>query len=238
MLKQVQHDDVRTDWTRAEIAALFDLPFTELVFRAAEVHRTHHTPGEVQLCTLLSIKTGGCPEDCGYCAQSVHADSGVEAGKLMDVFDGPADATGTRNGGLKDEQRRLLKQDADMVAAESSWLVILLWILLGVGLGVAGAVVYFTTRSIVPPLRAMTDTMTTLAGGNYSVDIPATERKDEVGDMAQSMLVFKENMIKAKEAAEREAAEQKAREARAHLSRSLAFVDGIRAHYPASYFRD
>jgi biotin synthase len=76
---------MRTDWTREEIAALFDLPFTELVFRAAEVHRAHHAPSEVQLCTLLSIKTGGCPEDCGYCSQSVKADSGVEATKLMDV---------------------------------------------------------------------------------------------------------------------------------------------------------
>ena len=76
---------MRTGWTPEEIAALFDLPFTELVFRAAEVHRAHHRAGEVQLCTLLSIKTGGCPEDCGYCAQSVHADSGVEATKLLDV---------------------------------------------------------------------------------------------------------------------------------------------------------
>ena len=76
---------IRTDWTREEIAALFDLPFTELVFRAAEAHRAHHRANEVQLCTLLSIKTGGCPEDCGYCSQSVHADSGVEATKLMDV---------------------------------------------------------------------------------------------------------------------------------------------------------
>ena len=76
---------IRTDWTREEIAALFDLPFTELVFRAAGVHRAHHRAGEVQLCTLLSIKTGGCPEDCGYCSQSVSADSGVEATKLMDV---------------------------------------------------------------------------------------------------------------------------------------------------------
>jgi len=75
----------RTDWTREEIADLFDLPFTELVFRAAEVHRAHHAAGEVQLCTLLSIKTGGCPEDCGYCSQSVRADSGVKATKLMDV---------------------------------------------------------------------------------------------------------------------------------------------------------
>jgi biotin synthase len=76
---------VRTDWTRAEIAALFDLPFDELVYQAATVHRAHHAAGQIQLCTLLSIKTGGCPEDCGYCSQSVTADSGVAATKLMDV---------------------------------------------------------------------------------------------------------------------------------------------------------
>jgi biotin synthase len=75
----------RTDWTRNEIAALFDLPFTELVFRAAEAHRANHAAGEVQLCTLLSIKTGGCPEDCGYCSQSAHADTGLKAEKLMDA---------------------------------------------------------------------------------------------------------------------------------------------------------
>ena len=76
---------IRTDWTREEIAALFDLPFTELLFQAASIHREFHPPSQVQLCTLLSIKTGGCPEDCGYCSQSVKADSGVEATKLMDV---------------------------------------------------------------------------------------------------------------------------------------------------------
>src|SRR5881394_30134 len=75
----------RTNWTRPDIAALFDLPFTELVFRAAEAHRAHHAAGEVQLCTLLSIKTGGCPEDCGYCSQSAHAKTGLKAEKLMDV---------------------------------------------------------------------------------------------------------------------------------------------------------
>ena len=75
----------RSDWTRAEIADLFDLPFNELVFRAAETHRAHHAAGEVQLCTLLSIKTGGCPEDCGYCSQSAFAKSGLKAEKLMDV---------------------------------------------------------------------------------------------------------------------------------------------------------
>ena len=76
---------VRTDWTRAEIAELFALPFDELVYQAQTVHRAHHAVGQLQLCTLLSIKTGGCPEDCGYCSQSVKADSGVEATKLMDV---------------------------------------------------------------------------------------------------------------------------------------------------------
>jgi biotin synthase len=75
----------RTDWTRAEIAALFDLPFGELLYRAQSVHRDHHAPDEVQLCTLLSIKTGGCPEDCGYCSQSVHAETGLKAEKLMQV---------------------------------------------------------------------------------------------------------------------------------------------------------
>ena len=77
--------NIRTDWTRDEIAALFDLPFIDLMYRAAEVHRTHHAAGEVQLATLLSIKTGGCPENCGYCSQSMTADSGVKATKLMDV---------------------------------------------------------------------------------------------------------------------------------------------------------
>ena len=79
------HNEVRTDWTRAEIAALFDLPFHDLRWQAQTVHRAHHAVGEVQLCTLLSVKTGGCPEDCGYCSQSAFADSGLKAEKLMDV---------------------------------------------------------------------------------------------------------------------------------------------------------
>src|SRR3954466_3920469 len=77
--------NTRTDWTREEVADLFNLPFTELVFRAAGIHRANHQPGQVQLCTLLSIKTGGCPEDCGYCSQSAHARTGLKAEKLMDV---------------------------------------------------------------------------------------------------------------------------------------------------------
>lgn len=76
---------IRNDWTRDEIAALFDLPFPELLFQAASVHRAQFAADEVQLSTLLSIKTGGCPEDCGYCNQSTHAETGLKATKLMDV---------------------------------------------------------------------------------------------------------------------------------------------------------
>jgi biotin synthase len=76
---------VRHDWTRAEAHALFDLPFPDLIFHAQRIHREHFDPREVQISTLLSIKTGGCPEDCAYCPQSVHHDAGVAAGKLMEV---------------------------------------------------------------------------------------------------------------------------------------------------------
>ena len=72
-------------WSRAAIADLYDLPFTELVFRAAEVHRANHPANQVQRSTLLSIKTGGCPEDCGYCNQAAGAETGLKATKLMDV---------------------------------------------------------------------------------------------------------------------------------------------------------
>jgi biotin synthase len=74
---------LRHDWTREEIRALFDLPLPELIFRAQAAHRRHHDAATIQLSTLLSIKTGGCPEDCAYCPQSAHYEAGVKAGKLM-----------------------------------------------------------------------------------------------------------------------------------------------------------
>jgi biotin synthase len=73
----------RHDWTREEIRALFDLPFPELMFHAQTVHRQNFDPAEVQISTLFSIKTGGCPEDCAYCPQSARYDTGVRAEKLM-----------------------------------------------------------------------------------------------------------------------------------------------------------
>ena len=77
--------EARQRWPLDAVAALFELPFNDLLWRAQQTHREYFDPNEVQRSTLLSIKTGGCPEDCGYCPQSVHYDTGVEAGKLMDV---------------------------------------------------------------------------------------------------------------------------------------------------------
>jgi biotin synthase len=76
---------IRHDWTREEVQALFDLPFADLIARAQAVHREHHDPNAVQVSTLLSIKTGGCPEDCAYCPQAARYATGVEAEKLMSL---------------------------------------------------------------------------------------------------------------------------------------------------------
>lgn len=71
--------------TLAELQAIYHLPLPELMFRAAAVHRDHHEPADIQRCALLSVKTGGCPEDCGYCAQSARYTTGVEATPLMSL---------------------------------------------------------------------------------------------------------------------------------------------------------
>jgi biotin synthase len=76
---------LRHDWRLAEVEALFELPFMDLLFRAQQVHRAWHAPNRIQMSTLLSIKTGGCPEDCGYCPQSVHYDTGVAREETLPV---------------------------------------------------------------------------------------------------------------------------------------------------------
>ena len=80
-----QNGTLRFDWQKAEIEALFELPFNDLIYRAQRLHRDYFDANEVQVSTLLSIKTGGCPEDCAYCPQSVHHQSAVEAESLMDI---------------------------------------------------------------------------------------------------------------------------------------------------------
>jgi biotin synthase len=91
----------RHDWTLTEVEALFALPFTELVFQAASVHRRWFDPAEVQRSQLLSVKTGGCAEDCGYCSQSAKFDTGLAASKLMQVDAVVSEARAARDGGAQ-----------------------------------------------------------------------------------------------------------------------------------------
>ncbi len=77
--------EVRNDWSRSEVSSIFNMPFNDLLFQAHSIHRQNFDPNAVQISTLLSIKTGGCPEDCSYCSQSVHYDSGLEPERLMDI---------------------------------------------------------------------------------------------------------------------------------------------------------
>jgi len=119
-------DRVRHDWTRDEIGALFDLPFPELMFRAQSVHRQHFDPTEVQISTLLSIKTGGCPEDCAYCPQSARYHTGVEVEKLMALDTVLAQARAAKSAGAsrfcmgaawRSPKDRDLEQVCEMVEA-------------------------------------------------------------------------------------------------------------------------
>jgi len=89
----------RHDWTREQVRALFDLPFPDLMFQAQSVHRANFDPTEVQISTLLSIKTGGCPEDCAYCPQSARYDTGVRAEKLMALDAVLAEARAAKSSG-------------------------------------------------------------------------------------------------------------------------------------------
>lgn len=90
---------IRTDWTRAEITAIYNTPVLDLIYQAATVHRQHHDPQEVQVCTLLSVKTGGCPEDCAYCPQAARYHTAVKVHKLMEVNEVLEAATRARDSG-------------------------------------------------------------------------------------------------------------------------------------------
>ena len=91
----------RHDWTLEAVEALFEVPFTDLVIRAAEVHRRWFDPGELQLSQLLSVKTGGCPENCGYCSQSQHFKTATQASKLMEAEAVVAAAAEAKAGGAQ-----------------------------------------------------------------------------------------------------------------------------------------
>jgi biotin synthase len=91
--------NIRHDWRREETEALYNLPFADLMFRAQSIHRSHFDPNRIETASLLSIKTGGCPEDCGYCSQSAHYDTGLKATKLMAQADVVATAKRARDAG-------------------------------------------------------------------------------------------------------------------------------------------
>jgi biotin synthase len=98
----IDHDlrpGCRHDWTQDEVLALYSLPFNDLVFQAQTVHRAHFNANQVQISTLLSIKTGGCPEDCAYCPQSAHFETGLQSQKLMSKEVVLAEATRAKNAG-------------------------------------------------------------------------------------------------------------------------------------------
>ncbi|MBM4237944.1 MAG: biotin synthase BioB [Gammaproteobacteria bacterium] len=95
----ITDDDIRNDWQLDEVEALFALPFQDLLFRAQTVHRVHQTPNTVQMSTLLSVKTGACPEDCAYCPQSVRYDTGLDREALMAVADVATRAKAAREAG-------------------------------------------------------------------------------------------------------------------------------------------
>ena len=84
-LTAAMQQDVRHNWTLDEVNALYDMPFNDLMFKAQTVHRTHFDPNYVQVSTLLSIKTGACPEDCAYCPQSARYDTGLEKERLLEI---------------------------------------------------------------------------------------------------------------------------------------------------------
>jgi biotin synthase len=115
---------IRTDWTLNEVRSLLELPFADLVFHAQRVHREHFDPNEVQVSTLLSIKTGACPEDCAYCPQSVRYDTGLEREALLDVDTVLENARAARASGAtrfcmgaayRNPKKHQLAQVADMI---------------------------------------------------------------------------------------------------------------------------
>lgn len=117
--------------------------------------------------------------------------------KILDLLDGPKGADGTRSGGIKTKQKKMLAEEALAVQTSMSFLTTVLWVLLAAGLGAGGIIALFTARSIATPIQVITATMGKLATGDTSVIVAGVERTDEIGQMAGAVQVFKDNMIEA-----------------------------------------
>ena len=115
--------------------------------------------------------------------------------KILDLLDGPKQSDGTRMGGLKTNQKKMLKQESDEVQSGMSFLSMIEWVLLAGGITIAALIAFFTLRSIVPPIRQMTAMMGKLAAGDTTLAVPSVGRSDD-RDMARAVQVFKDNMTR------------------------------------------
>ena len=200
-----QRERIMNETQRAEVAAIAALrgEFRPIAERMFEIRASDQWNVPIHL-----LRTEAAPR----------------ADKILDLLEGPAGADRRRGGGMIDNQLKLLTTDAAQVDQSIDLLQILLWTLLGVGLGVAATIAVLTSRSIVNPVAAMTDAMRRLAGGDKTVAIPARERRDEIGAMASAVQVFKDTAIEAERLAQDEVKAQAARAQRATALDQLTTV--------------
>lgn len=151
------------------------------------------------------------------------------AARILDLLDGPKGVDGTRSGGIKSNQKRMLVEETHEVQEGISLLKLVLWMLLAVGVGLGATIALLTSSSIAAPIRGMTVAMGKLAGGDTSTEIPCIGRTDEVGEMANAVQVFKDNMIEA----DHLRAEQAQQEARAAAQRK-ADMNRLAGHFEAA----
>ncbi len=145
------------------------------------------------------------------------------AEKILGVLIGPKQKDGSHSGGMKDNQAKLLDADADRVSYEVSLLTTVLWALLAIGIIAGAAIAFFTARSIAAPLVSMTAAMRKIADGDLETEIPARDRKDEIGKMSDAVNVFKQNAIRNKELeAEQEKQKQRSEEEKRMMMHELA----------------
>jgi methyl-accepting chemotaxis protein len=125
----------------------------------------------------------------------LRTEAAPRAARILELLEGPKSADGTRLGGIKSDQQRLLREEAQTVVDSISFLMRLEWLLLAIGMAIATTIALLTARSIVNPVQGMTKAMTALAAGDLNVVVPAQDKKDEVGEMAKAVLVFQEAAI-------------------------------------------
>jgi len=205
-------------WTKngkrfAQLKANFNLlnPAQKVTFKKFDAARTAFLPLPDK---MFSIRGGKKWNMANYLLVT---EAAPRAGKLLSTLLGAKQANGARAGGMVKNQKGLLHKDAELASATISWLSILEWVLLGVGVFLGIAIALVTARSIVNPIGLITGAMTRLAGRDMATEVPALERKDEIGDMAQAVQVFKDNMIRADELAAEQRAEEEAKQQRAQM---------------------